>query len=138
MDQRRSAPHPFSRLQTSQTSHDPRFAPIPPPPYSSQPIAQKTNIPINSDPFFRRGSEQDQLRRSPPSTNPPRTYNFPSNPQLTANIFPGSSDFANIAQPRRNSYGSAIPFGAGGFDRYGTRIISGTRIFWSLSLLQGD
>ena len=135
MEQRRSAPHPFSRPQTSQVSHDPRFAPIPPPPYTSQSTAQRMNIPVHSDPFLRRGNEQDHLRTSPPSTNPPQVYNFPSNSQLTANLFPGSSDFANIAQPRRNSYGSATPFGDGGTDRYGSRIIPGTQVSWTVSLL---
>ena len=134
MDQRRSGPHPFSRPPTNQSPHDARFAPIPPPPYILQPTTQRrTDIPHSNDPFLRRRNEHEDKRTSPPVATSPRGYAFPSNTQLTANLFPGASDFANIiAQPRRNSY-SATPFGVGGADLYGTRIASGTWIKKSLS-----
>lgn len=125
MDQRRSAPHPFSRPPSSQPSHDPRFAPIPPPPYTSQSATHRAEIPHASDPFLRRRNEHEDQRRSPP-TNPTRPYTFPIHSQLNANPFSDASDFANIAQPRRNSYGSAAPFDARLADRYGSRITSGT------------
>ena len=136
MDQRRPAPHPFSRPQTSQPFHETRFAPIPPPPYTSQSTTHSNATHHNGDPFLRRRNEQQNPRTSPVPAEPPRPYAFVNNPQLTANLFPGASDFANIAQQRRNSYGSATPFGAGGIDRYGPRTASGERVLGNIHLLQ--
>ena len=120
MDQRQSAQHPFSRPQPLPLSRGARYAPIPPPPYSSQQLPTRQELPQQAGSFLHPRNEIDRTR-SPPVTDQNRLYRHPMTSQYPPNPFSAAhSPVAEINQhhARRGSKGSGAEYGNGGADRY--------------------
>ena len=120
MDQRQSAQHPYSRPQPQPLSRDVRYAPIPPPPYSSQSVSARQELPQQNGPFLQQRNDIDRTR-TPPVTDQNRPYRHPMTSQYPPNPFSASrspvADY-NHNHPRRGSKGSGAEYGNGSGDRY--------------------
>lgn len=111
MDPRHSAQHPFSRPPSHPTIHESRFAPIPPPPYSSQQSSMPSDLLHGNDPFLRRRNEREReredYRTSSPISNRTQPYTLPNTPSYTASpLFPSA---IRDTQPSRTPYGNGRP-----------------------------
>ena len=65
MDSRNNLQHPFARPLSQSSAHDPRQAPIPPPPYTLQAPTHRLQPSLNNDPFLPRRNERDEPRQEP-------------------------------------------------------------------------
>lgn len=100
MDHRR----PFSRqpAQPHSIAEDPRYPPIPPPPYSSQ----RQDLPPHNDPFFPRRQPYDNHAASPTKADQPPSYGVPP-PPYPPNPFAATHNHnVNDGRARRGSYDS--------------------------------
>lgn len=132
MDPRHSTQHPFSRPPSHQPIRESQFAPIPPPPYSSQQSTMPTDSLHGNDPFLRRRNERDNYRTSSPISNPTQPYTLSNTPSYTTS--PLFTSTIRDTQPSRTPYGNGRP------ERFTTqRSESGTylRLFNLLSLSMG-
>lgn len=120
MDQRQSAQHPFSRPQPLPLSRDVRYAPIPPPPYSSQQLPARQELAQQPGSFLHPRNEIDRTR-TPPATDQNRLYRHPMTSQYPPNPFSAAhSPVAEFSQnhARHGSKGSGAEYGNGSADRY--------------------
>lgn len=120
MDQRQSAQHPFSRPQPLPLSRDVRYAPIPPPPYYSQQLPGRQDLPPQTGPFLHQRNDGDRTR-TPPVSDPNRLYCQPMTSQYPPNPFSAAhspiADY-NHSHSRQGSKGSRADYGNGSVDRY--------------------
>lgn len=116
MDPRHSAQHPFSRPPSHQTLRDSRFAPIPPPPYSSQQSAMPADSLHGNDPFLRRRNERDDYRTSSPLSNQTQPYTLPNTPNT-----PNYTASPLFSPAIRDTQTSRTPYGNGRSERYTTQ-----------------
>lgn len=107
MDPRHSTQHPFSRPPSHQAIRESQFAPIPPPPYSSQQSTMPTDSLHGNDPFLRRRNEHDNYRTSPPISNPTQPYTLSNTPSYTTS--PLFTPTIRDTQLSRTSYGNGRP-----------------------------
>lgn len=119
MDQRQSAQHPFSRPQPLPLSHDVRYVPIPPPPYFSQQLPARQDLPPQTGPFLHHRNDIDRTR-TPPVTDRNGLYRQPTTSQYQPNPFSAAHspvvDYHNHS--RQGSKGSGADYGNGSVDRY--------------------
>lgn len=120
MDQRQPTQHPFSRPQQLPLSRDVRYAPIPPPPYSSQQLPARQDLPQQTGPFLHPRNDID-LTRTPPVADQIRLYRQPMTSQYPPNPFTAAHspipDYSHN-HSRQGSKGSGAEYGNGGADRY--------------------
>lgn len=98
--------HPFSRqpAQPHSIAEDPRYPPIPPPPYSSQ----RQDLPPHNDPFFPRRQQYENHAASPTKAEQPSSYGLPP-PPYPPNPFAATHNHnVNDGRARRDSYESSI------------------------------
>ena len=134
MDPRRPAQHPFSRPQTHRTNSDVRFAPIPPPPYSSQPPAPRPESLHGNDPFFRRRNERESQPIISSAGTHPQSYVAPNAAPYNSSTLPRFSAMAvkdNSGQ--RGSQEVTLSSSQERDGRHSSRTLEGMH-FWTLSL----
>ncbi|KAI4123540.1 MAG: hypothetical protein LQ347_006112, partial [Umbilicaria vellea] len=122
MDQRQSAQHPFSRPQPLPLSRDVRYAPVPPPPYYSQQLPARPDLPPQTGPFLHQPNEVDRTG-TPPVSDRTRLYSQPVTSQYPPHPFRAAhSPIADYKHnhSRPGSKVSGADYGDGGVDRYKT------------------
>ena len=128
MDSRQQPSHSFSRFnpqpqpptQSLAFPPDPRYAPIPPPPYSAHSTVIRHDLLPHNDPFLPRRHKVDAQTGLAEQTKPYK-YNpipvFPAKPFAASHI-----QSSNDIQPRRDSYGSVGTPANGRTDGYGQAV----------------
>ena len=125
--------HAFSRPQSQQPAPESRYGPIPPSPFASQPVAQRSDTLHKNDPFLRRRNDLDERRRSPSMTNAPQSYMLPQAARYTScsTSVPHDGTTAST-RPRQSSFGAGGLWGDGLGDRLALHRTEGTECFISL------
>ncbi|KAI4149965.1 MAG: hypothetical protein LQ341_001202 [Variospora aurantia] len=86
--------HPV-RPHSQQDARNPRYAPIPPPPYSTRPSSARPDIVHSGDPFLRRRVD---IAEQPMH---PQRYGYPTGPNYTTS----SLGTQGLGEIRRDDYG---------------------------------
>ena len=124
--------HPFSRPPSQQPGHDPRFGPITPSPFASQPSAQRSDTLHKNDPFLRRRNDPEEPRGSPSLTNAPQSYTLSQTSRYPSHSISIPQDAAiSNTHPRRSSFGVAGLWGDVGVDRLALHAGEGMETFLS-------
>lgn len=95
-----SAPnqHHVVRPHLQQDLRDPRYAPIPPSPYSARPPSARPEILHSGDPFLQRQVDVTDHQRA---TAQARPYQYSDTPQYTIS----RTGLQEHGEPRRDTYG---------------------------------
>jgi len=122
---------PFSHPQPQQTPQEPRYGPIPPSPFASQP-SQRTDTLHKNDPFLRRRVDLEERRQSPSLTNAPQSYILPHALRYPSTAIPTTQDATTSdAQLRRSSFSAAGLWGDARGDRLALHAAEGMEILSS-------
>ncbi|KAL8928644.1 MAG: hypothetical protein Q9172_000859 [Xanthocarpia lactea] len=101
MDHSAPLQHHLSRPRSQQDLRDPRYAPIPPPPFSARPTSARPEILHSGDPFLQRRVEPSDPHRNTIQSQP---YRFANN----ASYASSSVGSHRQEQTRRGNYGPLI------------------------------
>ncbi|KAI4229496.1 MAG: hypothetical protein L6R36_000855 [Xanthoria steineri] len=98
MDPSAPSQHHLSRPHSQQDLRDPRYAPIPPPPFSARPTSARPEILHSGDPFLQRRIETSDPHRNSIQS---QSYGFANNSSYAA----ASNGLQGHEPTRRGSYG---------------------------------